>query len=95
MSKVWIADTSLFWFLPVGAKLDLSIPATRDRVVQQVITRGTDKDVIQLLQSLTGEEFLDSFQRIQDFIPPLVRKFWERYLADHYSSAASPAGTAV
>jgi len=93
--KIWRAETSLFWFLPEGTELDLSIPASRDRVVQQVITRGTDQDVIRLLRTLTAEEFVDSFQRIKEFVPPPITKFWERYIADHHPTAASPAGTVV
>ena len=93
--KFWRAETSLFWFLPEGSKLDLSIPASRDRVVQQVLTRGRDRDVIQLLRTLTQEEFEHSFHRVSDFVPPLVRKFWERYIANYHASAASPSGTAV
>ena len=96
MSKrIWKAETSLFWFLPEGTELDLSIPASRDRVVQQIITRGTDRDVIRLLRILTPEEFTDSFERVKDFVSPIVRKFWERYIASYNPAAASPAGTAL
>lgn len=93
--RIWKSDVSLFWFLPEGTELDLSRPAKRDQVVQQVITRGSDRNVIRLLNTLSLAEFEESFRRIQKFTPPLVQKFWEKYIANHHSAATSSARDTV
>jgi hypothetical protein len=87
--EMWKTETALFWFLPEGTELDLSAPSTRDRVLQHVLTRGADSDVIKLLRMLPPDQFIDSFNRMKRFVPLDVRKFWERYIADHYPIAAS------
>ena len=90
----WKADTRLFWFLKEGATLDLENPRDRDRLVQQVLLRGGDREDIELLGRLRPKEFQDSFDRIKDFVPADIRRFWEKYVADHLKPAERTSGIA-
>ena len=84
--RTWQTDTRLFWFLRGGISLDLSNPRNRDRVVQQVLTHGTDESVILLLKKLSSTEIRNSFVRIQSFLPKEIRYFWEEYLGVNQST---------
>ena len=79
-----IAEKRLFWFLKEGTELDLSNKAHLDMYVQQTLARGRTSDVKKLFEILEFSDFTESFNRVKNFLPPEVRKFWEECIADTY-----------
>ncbi len=77
------ADPRLFWFLKEGSSLDLTNPSTLEMYVQQVITRGGEKDVRTLLKVIDRKNLHQTFQRLKSFVPFEVRKFWEDFFGSH------------
>jgi len=77
----------LFWFLKEGTKLDLSNKTHLDMYIQQILSRGKTSDVKKLLRDVNAEDFLESFERIKDFLPKEVKMFWEEWLGDINKSA--------
>ena len=65
-----------------GIEIDLNDNYQRDMYIQQVLSRGKFEDIRQLLKIISHEKFLDSFHRINKFLPKEVRKFWEEGLGD-------------
>lgn len=82
-------DQRLFWFLKEGATLDLSKPADLDLYVQQVLSRGTSKDVTSLLVNVPAERFKQTFLKVKRFLPGDVRNFWEDFLRDYHADPGS------
>lgn len=76
-------DPRLFWFLKEGSSLDLTNPSTLEMYVQQVITRGGEKDVRTLLKTVDRKNFQKIFQKLKSFVPMEVRKFWEDFFGSH------------
>lgn len=76
-------DKRLFWFLKEGIRLNLSEPSVLDMYVQQVISRGSAKDIRVLLKTLKLRQIKDALMRIKRFIPAEVRRFWEDFIADN------------
>lgn len=74
----------LLWFLKSGAKLNMSSPADAELYVQQVMTKGSLKDVRKLLKSLGEEKTSQVFLRIKNFLPLEVRRFWEGFFGYSY-----------
>jgi len=77
------ADKRLFWFLKDNSRLDLNKPAMLDLYVQQIITAGTFQDVQAFLKNVSFEQLRGSLARINRFLPPEVKMFWEHYLGNH------------
>lgn len=77
-----IVEKRLFWFLKEGTELDLSNKAHLDMYVQQILSRGKTSDVKKLLKTVRSRDFIDSFNRIKNFLPQKVKKFWEEWLGD-------------
>lgn len=78
--RFWPAAASLFWYLPQDARLDLEKPKTRDFVLEQVLVRGTDDDIVRLMRTLTPREFAESYRRVRDRLPEEVRRVWDDIL---------------
>jgi hypothetical protein len=86
-----IVEKRLFWFLKDGTELDLSNKSHVDMYVQQTLTRGKASDIRGLLRMINLSEFLESFNRIKDFLPKEVKRFWEEWLANiNKSSEKNP-----
>lgn len=64
------------------ADLDLSESSNLDMFVQQVLSHGRADDVRKLLRTIEYEDFSQSFQRIKNFLPKEVKKFWEESIGD-------------
>ena len=75
----------LFWFLKKDAQLDLDDPRTRQIYVQQVLTRGHEADIRELLKDIGVDGVDQVFNDIKRYIPCEVRMFWEDFFADHHS----------
>ncbi|MBI4431790.1 MAG: hypothetical protein HY587_08795 [Candidatus Omnitrophica bacterium] len=76
-------DEHLFWFLRADTILDLDNPSDLRMYVQQVLSRGRTDDVRRLLKTVSRPKFEETFRRIENFLPPLVKNFWNDFLADH------------
>lgn len=76
------AEKRLFWFLREGTELDLSQKSQLDMYIQQTLTRGKSSDVKRLLRVIKPSDFIESFNRIKNFLPEEVKKFWEKGLGD-------------
>lgn len=76
------AERRLFWFLKDGAEIDLSERSNIDMFVQQILSHGRADDIKKLLHTIGYHEFIESFQRIKNFLPKEVKKFWEESLGD-------------
>jgi hypothetical protein len=77
-----IAEKRLFWFLKEGTELDLSHKAHLDMYIQQVLSRGKTSDIKRLLKMVEPKEFIESFNRIKNFLPKEVKMFWEEIFGD-------------
>ena len=77
-----VAEKRLFWFLKEGAELDLSNKSHLDMYVQQSLSRGRTSDIKKLFEVVKQSDFIDSLNRIKDFLSIEVKKFWEEWLAD-------------
>lgn len=77
-----IAEKRLFWFLKEGTELDLSNKTHMDMYVQQVLSRGSVSDIKNLFKMIKAEEFIESFNRIKNFLPKEVKMFWEESIGD-------------
>lgn len=77
-----IAEKRLFWFLKEGTEFDLSNKTQLDMYVQQSLSMGKASDVKKLLTIVSPSDFIDSFNRVKDFLPDEVKRFWEEWLAD-------------
>lgn len=77
-----VLDKRLFWFLKEGAELDLSNKTHLDMYVQQTLSRGKFSDVKGLLQKVSQQDFIESFNRIKNFLQKEVRRFWEETIGD-------------
>jgi hypothetical protein len=75
-----LAKSRLFWFLKEGTELDLNNQAYLDMYVQQILTRGKAQDIKELLGMVDLKTFKESFERIKNFLPAEVKKFWENGL---------------
>ena len=53
--------------------------------VQQVLTRGHEVDIRELLTDISPEDFRTTFAEIKHFLPVEVRLFWEDFFADYYA----------
>lgn len=78
-----VADQRLFWFLKEGSSLDLSNPATLDMYIQQVLTHGRAEEVRSLLKTVERRHFIQALTRLNRFLPPEVKAFWEDFVASH------------
>ncbi len=74
---------NLFWFLKKDAVLDLERPGTRQMYVQQVLTRGHEADIRELLRDIGVEGLKVTFEDIKFFLPSAVRLFWEDFFVDY------------
>ena len=81
------AEKRLFWFLKEGTELDLSDKAQLDMYVQQVLTRGKASDIKRLFRTIAPLVFYDSFNRIKNFLPKEVKRFWEEDIGDSHQAA--------
>lgn len=77
-----VADKRLFWFLKEGTELDLSNKSHLDMYVQQSLSRGRTSDIKKLFEVIKQSDFIDSLNRIKNFLSLEVKKFWEEWLAD-------------
>jgi len=77
-------EKRLFWFSREGAELDLSNQTHLDMYVQQTLSRGKTLDVKMLFQKINHPDFIESFNRVKDFLPKEVRAFWEEWLGDSH-----------
>lgn len=77
-----IVNRRLFWFLKDGAELDLSKTPHLDMYVQQTLSRGKTSDIKKLLKTVSSQDFIDSFNRIKNFLPQKVREFWDERFGD-------------
>lgn len=77
-----IPEKRLFWFLKEGTELDLSDKAQLDMYVQQSISMGRTSDIKKLLNTVKSSDFINSLNRIKNFLPKEVRRFWEEWLGD-------------
>lgn len=78
-----VADQRLFWFLKEDSSLDLSDPATLDMYIQQVLTYGGSEDVRKLLKTVDRDLLVQALARLNRFLPPEVKAFWEDFVASH------------
>jgi hypothetical protein len=76
------AEKRLFWFLKEGSEIDFSNKADLDIYIQQNLSRGNTSDIKRLLTIVSPLDFIDSFNRVKDFLADEVKKFWEEWLAD-------------
>jgi hypothetical protein len=76
-------DPNLFWNLKEGVTLNPDNPSDLDMYIQQVLTRGGASDVRTLLRTIDRTRFQKGFERIRNFLPPVVRSFWEGYFGKH------------
>ena len=79
------AKSHLFWFLKRDAEFDLDCPSTRQIYVQQVLSRGHEADIRELLKDIGVEGIRQVFDDLKRYIPTEVRMFWEDFFADHHS----------
>lgn len=79
-----IAEKRLFWFFKEGVEFDLSDKNQLDFYAQQILTRGKSSDIRSLFNVVDLADFIESFNRIKNFLPCEVKKFWEEWLADTY-----------
>ena len=70
-------ENRLFCFLKEGFELDLNNQAHLDMYSQQILTRGKAQDIKGLLGKVGLTTFKESFERIKNFLPKEVKKFWE------------------
>jgi hypothetical protein len=77
-----IAEKRLFWFMKEGTELDLCKKAHLDMYVQQTFSRGRSSDIKRLFKMLSFSDISESFNRIKNFLPPEVKKFWEETFGD-------------
>lgn len=77
-----VAEKRLFWFLKEGVEFDLSNKTQLDMYIQQSLSRGKTSDVKKLLDIVKTSDFIESLNRIKDFLPREVKKLWEEWLAD-------------
>jgi hypothetical protein len=77
-----VIERRLFWFLKEGTELDLSNKAHLDIYVQQTLSKGKLSDIKKLLRTVALSDFVESFDRIRNFLPKEVRSFWEESLGD-------------
>ena len=56
---------NLFWFLRPGAQLDLDDLATRQTYAQQVLSRGREADVKELIKDIGLEGLRAEFERMK------------------------------
>lgn len=78
-----VPNPDLFWNLREGVTFDPEIPSDLDMYVQQVLTRGGAQDVRTLLRTIEQSRFQKAFERIKNFLPKEVKRFWEGYFGDH------------
>lgn len=76
-------NNKLFWFARDGFELDLADPSSLEMYVQQVVSRGREKDVKELLANVDTNQLKIIFSRIGRFLPREVKDFWEDFFADH------------
>lgn len=76
MKKI-LPSRRLFWFIKDGSLIDLSKPAMLDEYTQQVLLRGRFEDIKELLRAIEMHTFINSFNRIKQFLPIEIRRFWE------------------
>jgi hypothetical protein len=77
-----LVEKRLFWFLQEGCELDLSNRTHLDMFIQQILTKGKASDVKELFRMVGIRDFIQSFNRIRNFLPKEVRTFWEEWLED-------------
>jgi uncharacterized membrane protein YheB (UPF0754 family) len=75
-------EKRLFWFLKDETKLDLSKKSHLDMYIQQTLSRGKTSDIKKLLNLIKASDFLESFNRIKNFLPKEVKTFWEESFGD-------------
>lgn len=86
-----IPSRRLFWFYKEGIELDLSDKSHLDDYVQQVLTHGRIEDIQELFEIISRSDFIASFDRIKNFLPKHVERFWENYSEyTHESATAHP-----
>jgi hypothetical protein len=68
----------LFWFLREDKELNLDSNTQLDMYVQQVFAYGNAEEVKKILK-IDRDKLRESFLRIKNFLPQLVRMFWEDY----------------
>lgn len=88
-----VVGKRLFWFLKEGAELDLSNKTHVDMYVQQTLLRGRTSDIRKLLKIVRTQDFLNSFNRIKNFLPQEVRKFWEEGFGDINNTTKKDTGS--
>jgi hypothetical protein len=76
------AEKRLFWFLKEGTELDLSNEAHMDMYVQQTLSKGRASDIKRLMHTVEPSDFAESFERVKNFLPEEVRRFWEDWVGD-------------
>ena len=64
--------------------MDIDDPSTRQIYVQQVISRGHEADIRELLKDIGVTGVRQVFDDIKRYIPAEVRLFWEDFFADHH-----------
>lgn len=71
-------DKRLFWFFNDKTELNLENEKHLNMYVQQVLSYGRFEDVRNLLSTIDKGTFKKSFNRIKNFLPKEVKRFWER-----------------
>lgn len=77
-----ILEKRLFWFLKEGTELDVSNKTHLDMFIQQTLSRGKTSDIKKLFKIIPPSDFIQSFNRVKNFLPKEVRRFWEEYVGD-------------
>ena len=77
-----LVEKRLFWFLKEGIELDLSNETHLDMFVQQTLSKGKTSDVKRLFKRVKNTDFIQSFNRIRNFLPKEIRAFWEEWLGN-------------
>ena len=77
-----VVEKRLFWFLREGTEFDLSNKAHLDMFVQQTLSKGKISDIKKLFEMVAHADFIESFSRVNSFLPKEVRKFWEEWLGN-------------
>jgi len=77
-----ISDKRLFWFLKEGSEFDLSNEEHLNTYIQQNLSKGKTSDIRELFKIIPLNVFIETFNRIKNYLPKEVRYFWEEWLAD-------------
>ena len=64
--------------------MDIDDPSTRQIYVQQVLSRGHEADIRELLRDIGVDGIHQVFDDLKRYVPAEVRMFWEDFFADHH-----------